>query len=125
MLEYLVNYGVKSHTFNIEDVDIFDVQRIQAQINEVRNKYKQLIILLDEVQGKHLEVTAQMSKLAKNLIESNGGVRSNNIFSNNDDYLELEAQEAAYKAGMNMINASIEFYKSDLRILNSTFYNKF
>lgn len=125
MLNYLINYGVKKHEIKYEDIDINDRLMLQEQINQVRRNYSQLLELLDEVQGKYLECSNKISKKSKELIQNNDGSRNNTIFTTNDEYLELEAEQLALKNGMNMINAQIDYCKSDLRILNSVFYNKF
>lgn len=125
MLNYLVNYGVKKHTLDYQDIDINDRLALQDQINEVRRNYSNLLALLDDVQGKYLDCTARLSIKSKEIIAEAQGARTNAVFATNDEYLELEAEQLALKSGMNMINAQIDYCKNDLRILNSVFYNKF
>ena len=125
MLNYLLDYGVKSHTINYEELDINDRLMLQDQINKVRKNYYELLNLLDVVQDKYLECTKNMSKRAKELIASDGGSRTNSLLSSDEKYVTLEAESSALKTAMTMINGQIDFAKSDLRILNSVFYNKF
>lgn len=125
MLNYLVNYGVKKHTLDYQDIDINDRLALQDQINEVRRNYSNLLALLDDVQGKYLDCTARLSIKSKEIIAEAQGARTNAVFATNDEYLELEAEQLALKSGMNMVNAQIDYCKNDLRILNSVFYNKF
>lgn len=125
MLDYLINYGVKRHEFNYDDIDINDRLALQDQINTVRRNYSQLLSLLDDVQGKYLDCNARLAKKSKEIINEAQGSRTNAVFATNDEYLELEAEQQALKSGMNMINAQIDYCKNDLRILNSVFYNKF
>lgn len=125
MLDYLINYGVKRHVIEYEDIDITDKLNLQDQINKVRKEYFQLLSLLDDVQKRYLDVTNSLSKRSKELIQENTSSRNNAIFSSDDEYVSLEYEQLALKNGMNMINSQIEFCKSDLKILNSVFYNKF
>ena len=125
MFEYLVNYGIKKHTFDYSDIDVNDRLMLQDQINEVRRNYSQLLKLLDDVQGKILECNAKLSKRSKELVSENEGTRINVLLNQDDEYLTLEAEQQALKTGASMINAQIDFCKNDLRILNSVFYNKF
>lgn len=127
MLDYLVNYGVKKHSVNYEDIDVNDRLALQDQINEVRRNYSNLLKLLDDVQGKYLDCKNRLSRKSKEIISDCKvqGIRANEVFATDDDYLSLEAEEQALKSGLQMINNQIEYCKSDLRILNSVFYNKF
>lgn len=125
MLDYLINYGVQRHNFDYQDIDINDRLALQDQINEVRKNYSKLLSLLDDVQGKYLDCAARLAKKSKEIISEYEGARTNAAFNTNDEYLMLEAEQQALKNGMNMINAQIDYCKSDLRILNSVFYNKF
>ena len=127
MLDYLVNYGVKKHTISYEDVDINDRLALQDQINDVRRNYSKLLKLLDDVQGKYIDCKNRLSRKSKEIISDCKlqGIRANEVFATDDEYLELEAEAEALKSGLQMINNQIDFCKSDLRILNSVFYNKF
>lgn len=125
MFEYLLNYGINKHTVDYEDLDINDRLALQDQINNVRKNYHNMLSLLDYVQGKYLECTEKLSKRTKDIISEQQGTRNNSVFNSDDEYLALEAEQTALKNGMTMINAQIDFYKNDLRILNSVFYNKF
>lgn len=126
MFDYLMNYGVKNFSSKYEEVDINDRLVLQDQINEVRKNYFDLLSLLDEVQSKYLECTKNLSKRTKELIKENAEIKvTNSIFSSDVEYVQLEAEQQALKAGMSMINNQIDYYKNDLRILNSVFYNKF
>lgn len=126
MFDYLMNYGVKNFSTKYEEVDINDRLALQDQINEVRKNYFDLLALLDDVQSKYLECTKNISKRTKELIAENVDSKiTNSIFSSDIEYIQLESQQQALKAGMSMINNQIDYYKNDLRILNSVFYNKF
>lgn len=125
MLDYLINYGVKKHNMDYQDIDINDRLALQDQINEVRKNYSKLLNLLDDVQSKYLDCNSRLAKKSKEIIIEAQGTRSNAAFSSNDEYLEIEAEQQALKSGISMINAQIDYCKNDLRILNSVFYNKF
>lgn len=125
MFDYLLNYGVEKTTFNYEDVDIDDRLQLQSQINGVRKNYHKSLVLLDDIQNKFLETQSELSRRSKELLSNNSGVRNNVLFSSDDKYVELEAKLEALKIGLSMVNSQIEYYKNDLRILNSVFYNKF
>jgi hypothetical protein len=129
MIEYLMNYGVKGvqkqSSFKFEDLNVDDRLALQDQINMVRKRYFQLMEVLDDVQARLLAVSKRIAQRSKLLIESNGATRSNAIFQSDNEYLEADAEREALKAGMKMINEQLDFYKNDLRILNSVFYNKF
>lgn len=125
MFDYLVNYGIKKHQINHDDLDINDRLMLQEQINKVRKNYSSLLNLLDDVQERYLNVSKKLTNRSKEIIESSNGTRVNNIYSSDDEYISLEAEQQALKTGMQMINAQIDFCKNDLRILNSVFYNKF
>ena len=98
---------------------------MQSQINGVRKNYHKSLVLLDDIQNKFLETQSELSRRSKELLANNSGVRNNVLFSSDDKYLELEAKLEALKIGLSMVNSQIEYYKNDLRILNSVFYNKF
>lgn len=127
MYEWLVNYGVKQHSVKYEDVDVNDRLMLQDQINEGRRNWHDLLNLLDDVQGKYADVSAELAVLLKSLTEESikDGVRLNTLLSTNDDYIALETRQKALGAGISMIKEQMEFFKNDLRILNSVFYNKF
>lgn len=125
MFDYLVNYGIKKYQINHDDLDINDRLMLQEQINKVRKNYSSLLNLLDDVQERYLNVSKKLTNRSKEIIESSNGARVNNIYSSDDEYISLEAEQQALKTGMQMINAQIDFCKNDLRILNSVFYNKF
>lgn len=125
MLDYLVNYGIQKTNIDFDDIDINDRLQLQEQINTVRSNYKKLLNLLDDIQGKYLECSNDLSARTKELIISNEGVKNNSMFMMDDAYMVLEAKQEALKTGMSMVNSQIEYCKSDLRILNSVFYNKF
>ena len=125
MFDYLINYGVKRHQFDYEDLDVNDRLMLQDQINKVRRDYSTLLNLLDEIQGKILECNKNISIRTKELIANSDGGRVNNLLNNDDEYIALEAEQQALKAGSIMVNNQIEFCKSDIRLLNSVFYNKF
>lgn len=125
MLDYLTNYGIQKHSIDYEDIDINDRLLLQDQINQARKNYSKLLSLLDDVHNKYLICIEKIAKRSKDVIGQNSGTRLNNAFSTDDEYLTLDAEAQALKSGMTMINAQIDFYKNDLKILNSVFYNKF
>lgn len=126
MFDYLVNYGIQKHSVNYEEIDINDRLLLQDQINSARKNYSKLISLLDDVHNKYLNCASKMSKITKRITLENVGVRTTNShFATDDEYMSLDAELQALKSGMAMINTQIDFYKNDLKILNSVFYNKF
>ena len=125
MLDYLINYGIKNHTISYEELDVIDKMQLQDQINKVRREYYDLLKLLDEVQSKNLEITKKLSNRSKELISENITSRTNVILNSDDEYIELESEQLALKSGISMINNQLEFCKTDLKILQSVFYNKF
>lgn len=125
MLDYLINYGIKNHTISYEELDVIDKMQLQDQINKVRKEYYDLLKLLDEVQSKNLEITKKLSNRSKKLISENITSRTNVILNSDDEYIELESEQLALKSGISMINNQLEFCKTDLKILQSVFYNKF
>lgn len=127
MLEWLSSYGVKRFECKKCDLDVNDRLALQDQINRVRSELHQLLELMDEVQGKYVEIAAQIAVETKRITEQAAlsGQRANTLFATDQNYLELEAKQKALSAGLSMINQQVDFYKNDLRILNSVFYNKF
>lgn len=127
MFDYLLSYGVERHTPAYQELDIHDKLMLQDQINTARRGYFEMLQLMDEVQSKMLEVSERMKQESKRVMEQAGseGVRPNSLFSQDDEYLSLEAKKEALSAGMNLITEQLNFYKNDLRILNSAFYAKF
>ena len=125
MIDYLLNYGVKRNTIDCQDLDVNDRLQLQDQINNARQNYSKLLELLDDIQGKYIDCSIRLSRKTKELIEQNEGVKNNSLFNCNDEYLALETEIQALKTGISMVNEQIDFYKNDLRILNSVFYNKF
>jgi len=124
MFDYLINYGVNKFENKFQDIDINDRLLLQDQINTARKNYNDLLLLLDDVNNKSLTCNEKMSKRTKELIQQNGGVKNNAIFDD-EEYMQLDAEAQALKVGINMIRNQIEFVQTDLRILNSVFYNKY
>ena len=127
MYEWLSNYGVARHQFKVEDLDINDKVTLQEQINGARKSWSELIQLLDDIQGKYVEVSSKISKLVKKITEKAAvdGTRVNALLAVDEEYIALEAEQKALSAGLSMVNAQIEFHRNDLRVLNSAFYQKF
>ena len=127
MLNWLVSYGVEQHKINYDELDVNDRTLLQEQINKSRKSWHQLLELLYDIQGKYMEVTREISEIAKRATEraATENTRVNTLLSSDNEYVALEAQQKALAAGMSMINQQIDFCKNDLRILNSVFYNKF
>lgn len=127
MTDWLVQYGIKRHKVDYDEIDVNDRLRLEEQINASRKNWHELLSLLDDIQGKYVEINLEISNLVKNVTEESieSGIRLNQLLSINDKYITLEAQQKALSAGMSMVNNQIDFCKNDLRILNSVFYNKF
>lgn len=125
MLDYLINYGIETNKQKYSDLDINDRMALENQINGVRKNYFDLLNLMDQVQAKILDVNRKISQRVKEITSESNGNRINSILSADDIYIALEAERDALKSGMNMISSQLDFYKSDLRMLNSVFYNKF
>lgn len=125
MFEYLKKYGVKTPQIEFDEIDINDRLRLQDQINLTRRNYNSLLKLFDQVQQEFLEVGVQMSKRYKEINNESVERVTNSTLNMDDLYTELEFKQQALKSGLAEIQMSIEFCKSDLRVLNSVFYNKF
>lgn len=125
MLEYLKKYGVKTPKMEFDEIDINDRMRLQDQINLTRRNYNSLLKLFDQVQEEFLAVGVQMSKRYKTINQESVERVTNSTLNMDDEYTELEFKQQALKSGLAEIQMSIEFCKSDLRLLNSVFYNKF
>jgi hypothetical protein len=132
MLNYLIDYGInqsKKNKETFEELDINDREALQGQINNARKEYRDLLVLVDTINDKLLHAQKILNERTKSIIQEStsnpSNLKRNDIFSTDDEYLELDAEISAYKAGIQMINNRIDFCKSDLRILNSVFYNKF
>ena len=125
MLDYLINYGVETKSLEYEDIDVNDRLLLQDQINTARKNYARCLKLLDEIQGKYVECSKELTKRVKQISMDPATSRLNTALQNDDKYIELEAEQTAYKIGIDMVKNQIDYYKNDLRILNSVFYNKF
>lgn len=127
MLNYLIKYGVHcQNNDDFNDLDINDRLVLQEQINRVRKNQMKLIKLTDDIQDKIINVQNEIRQLTSEIVKNNPDTRNrNDLFNTNGDYLELEAQLDAFKSGLSIVNQQIDMCKSDLRILNSVFYNKF
>lgn len=125
MFEYLKKYGVKSTQIEFDEIDINDRLRLQDQINLVRRNYHSLLKLHDSVQADYLKTSEEMSKRYKTINQESLERVTNTTLNMDDEYTELEYKQQALKSGLSEIQMMIEFCKSDLRILNSVFYNKF
>ena len=127
MLNYLIKYGIScQNNDDFNDLDINDRLVLQEQINRVRKNQMKLIKLTDDIQDKIINVQNEIRQLTSEIVKNNPDTRNrNDLFNTNDDYLELEAQLDAFKSGLSIVNQQIDMCKSDLRILNSVFYNKF
>lgn len=125
MLDYLINYGVETKSLEYEDIDVNDRLLLQDQINTARKNYARCLKLLDEIQGKYVECSKELTKRVKQISMDPATSRLNTALQNDDKYIELESEQTAYKIGIDMVKNQIDYYKNDLRILNSVFYNKF
>lgn len=125
MLDYLINYGVETKALEYEDIDVNDRLLLQDQINTARKNYARCLKLLDEIQGKYVECSKELTKRVKQISMDPATSRLNTALQNDDKYIELESEQTAYKIGIDMVKNQIDYYKNDLRILNSVFYNKF
>lgn len=125
MLDYLINYGVETKSLEYEDIDVNDRLLLQDQINTARKNYARCLKLLDEIQGKYVECSKELTKRVKQISMDATTSRLNTALQNDDKYIELESEQTAYKIGIDMVKNQIDYYKNDLRILNSVFYNKF
>ena len=127
MLNYLLAYGVSQKAPRFEEIDINDKLALEKQINTTRKKYFDLIGLMDEIDQKLLETKKQINYKSKDIIQEakTKGIRPNELYSTDEEYLKLDYKQEALRAGKEMISKQITFIQSDLRILNSTFYNKF
>ena len=125
MLDYLINYGVETKALEYEDIDVNDRLLLQDQINTARKNYARCLKLLDEIQGKYVECSKELTKRVKQISMDATTSRLNTALQNDDKYIELESEQTAYKIGIDMVKNQIDYYKNDLRILNSVFYNKF
>lgn len=127
MFEWLTNYGVQQHSFEHRDLNIDDRLQLQDQINEVRRNYHDTLVLMDSVQGMQNEVAREVASAVKRITAASveSGTRVNVLLSEDEEYLELDARQKALDAALRMINAQLEYWKNDLRILNSVFYNRF
>lgn len=127
MLNYLMAYGVSAKAPRFEEIDINDKIAMEDQINGIRSDYFKLITLMDELDGKILDVKKRIKIKSKYIIEKarSEGLKPNELFSTDDEYIELEYELEALKAGKEMVASQISFAQNDLRILNSTFYSKF
>lgn len=127
MINYLTKYGITEHKNEFEELDINDRMELESQINGVRQRYHKLLNVMDSIDTQILENQYNISKLSKKVIEQARieNKRPNDLFSVDDEYLELEFERDALKTGKEMIVSQINFVNNDLRILNSAFYNKF
>lgn len=125
MLDYLINYGVETKSLEYEDIDVNDRLLLQDQINTARKNYARCLKLLDEIQGKYVGCSKELTKRVKQISMNATTSRLNTALQNDDKYIELESEQTAYKIGIDMVKNQIDYYKNDLRILNSVFYNKF
>lgn len=123
--EYLKNYGVKTPKLEFSEIDVNDRLRLQDQINQARKNYSSLLSLFDSVQQLYLECGHELSNRFKEINKESTERVTNATLSADDIYSELEYKQQALKAGLSEINMQIDYYKNDLRLLNSVFYNKF
>lgn len=127
MMESLMNYGVNTHKFEIQDLDVNDRLALEDQINFARRKYAELIGVLDDVQQKMVENNKSLSERSTFLSEKaiNEGTPVSKLINADSEYQTYDAKQVAFKTGLNIVTEQMDFYKNDLRILNSVFYNKF
>lgn len=127
-MNYLTQYGITKQTgLDFEEIDITDKFQLEAQINTARRNYNKLLKTYDMIDENMIENQRKMKLKGKEVIERAGreGKRPNDLFSIDDDYIELEIEREALKTGKDMISAQMSFVNNDLRILNSALYNKF
>lgn len=125
MFDYLKNYAVKSPKLEFSEIDINDRLRLQDQINLARKNYYDLLSLFDNVQQLYLECGKELSTRYKQIVNESETKITNATLSADDAYSELEYKQQALKVGLSEISMQIDYYKNDLRILNSIFYNKY
>lgn len=127
MLNYLIAYGVTADAPVYDEIDIIDKQKLEEQLNVSRKRYMDLLSVMDDIDSKLLDVKRRIGSKSKSVLQEakEKGVRPNELYSTDDDYMALEYEQDALRVGKEMVNAQIGFVQSDLKILNSTFYNKF
>lgn len=130
MLQWLVRYGVdRQRSFEIEfqELDIHDKLALERQINDMRRNCHQLLSLMDEIQGKLVDVKRRIALHVKDVtvqVNLHGG-KINQELNQDDKYVELEAERDALSAGLSLVQNELDQCRSDLRILNSAMYQKF
>lgn len=130
MMQWLVQYGVdrqKNFEVRMDDIDIHDKLQLEDQINVMRKNCKQLLALMDDIQGQLVDVKRKIALRVKDLtLESKkSGERLNALLAVDDQWIELDATRDALSAGLSLVQNELDQCRTDLRILNSSMYQKF
>lgn len=124
MLDYLTSYGLKRPNVDFVEVDITDKVNLGEQINSLRLHEYDLLMLLDQIGSRQLDVAKQMRTRTVEVLRETSLSR-NAALSEDDEYAELESELSALKTAASMVSNMLQTVRSDIGILRSTLYNKF
>jgi len=111
---------------NFKTIDITDKTILENQINYAREKYFECLETMESISKK-------ISSLKEENIDFTTEVYSKGLSAQaaaaelrgNEDYQKRLVEIEGYEAGLKILEEKMNFVKSDLRILQSSMYNKF
>lgn len=112
---------------NYRDIDITDKTILQEQINFTRKEYFTALEQLESISSKMSKLKEEMSKIAIDYYQD-PDIPSREVTAKlreDEEYQKKILEIEAYQRGISILAEKISFYKSDMRILSNSMYNKF
>lgn len=112
---------------NYRDIDITDKTILQEQINFTRKSYFEALEQLEMISSKISKLKEEMSKIMIDYYQDSS-ISAKEIASKikeDEEYQKKSLEVEAYQRGVSILTEKIAFYKSDMRILSNSMYNKF
>lgn len=112
---------------NYRDIDITDKTILQEQINFTRKEYFTALEQLEMISSKISKLKEEVSKILIDYYQDSeiGAKEISAKLKEDEEYQKKTLEVEAYQRGMSILTEKIAFYKSDMRILSNSMYNKF
>jgi Holliday junction resolvasome RuvABC ATP-dependent DNA helicase subunit len=112
---------------NYRDIDITDKTILQEQINFTRKEYFTALEQLEMISSKISKLKEEISKILIDYYQDSeiGAKEIASKLKEDEEYQKKTLEVEAYQRGMSILTEKIAFYKSDMRILSNSMYNKF
>lgn len=125
MLEYLIEYtdkGIPDESiFEFDKLDIIDLEKIEGQINNFRRKERKLLDSINLITLSLIEEKKALKNVTRDILEEG---KTSRDLSNNPEIIEIKTNIEIINTALESIYRELDFVKSDIYTLRSTFYRK-